>query len=110
MSASIVAMGYDGSYKALRLDLTGRVDSAGLDGAEAAGTCHRNQAAECKSLLVIETRARAARPVKFPQLVLLSSAKSMHHHHQVASGPAREEGRTVDGGRLWCVDCSGWGL
>ena len=84
-SASIVAKGYDGSYKALRMDLTGKVDSAataelvGAAVAGAAGTGHKDQVTDCKSILAIEARARAARPLKFHQRVLLSSAKTMQH-------------------------------
>lgn len=84
-SASIVVKGYDGSYRALRLDLTGRVDSAAtaqLVGAAvsgAAGTGHKGQVTDCKFILVIEARARAACPIKFSQRVQHSSAKSMQH-------------------------------
>ena len=84
-SASIVAKGYDGSYKALRMDLTGKVDSAataelvGAAVAGVAGTGHRDQVTDCKSILAIEARARAARPLKLHQRVLLSSAKTMKH-------------------------------
>ena len=79
-SASIVAKGFDGSYKALRMDLTGKVDSAATaELVGAAGTDHRDQVTDCKSILAIEARARAARPLKFHQRVLLSSAKSMQH-------------------------------
>ena len=54
-SASIVAKGYDGSYRALRMDLSGKVDSAataelvGAAVAGAAGTDHRDQVTDCKS-------------------------------------------------------------
>ena len=79
--ASIVAKGYDGSYKVLRLDLTGKVDSATTaELVGAAGMGHRDQVTDCKSILAIEARAREARPPpKFPQRVLISSAKSMQH-------------------------------
>ena len=93
-SASIVAKGYDGSYKALRKDLTGKVDSAataelvGAAVAGAAGTDHRDQVTDCKSILAIEARARAARPLKFHQRVLLSSAKTIQH--KVTSVPPGE--------------------
>ena len=58
-SASIVARGYDGSYKEVRLDFTGMIDSAAtaeLVGAAVAGTLgsgHRDQVTDCKSLLAI---------------------------------------------------------
>ena len=94
-SASVVAKGFDGSYKALRMNLTGKVDSAataelvgaavagaavaGAAVAGAAGTGHRDQVTDCKSILAIEARARAARPLKLHQRVLLSSAKKMKH-------------------------------
>ena len=45
----------------------------------AAGTDHRDQVTDCKSILAIEARARAARPLKFHQRVLLSSTKTMQH-------------------------------
>ena len=65
-SASIVAKGYDGSYKALLFDLTGRVDSAATaELVGAAGTGHRDQVMDCKSILAIEARARAARSSSF---------------------------------------------
>ena len=60
--ASIVAKRYDGSYKALRPDLTGKVDSAtttelvGAAVAGAAGTGHRDQVTDCKSILAIQAR------------------------------------------------------
>ena len=82
--ASIVAKGYDGSYKVLSLDLLGKVDSAttaelvGAAVAGAAGMGHRDQVTDCKSILAIDARAREARPpLKLPQRVLISSAKSM---------------------------------
>ena len=67
------------------MDLTGKVDSAataelvGAAVAGAAGTGHRDQVTDCKSILAIEARARAARPLKFHQRVLLSSARTMQH-------------------------------
>ena len=64
----------------LRLDRTGSVDSAAtteLVASGAAGTGHGDQVTDCKSLKKIEAQARAARPLKFPDSALLSSARSM---------------------------------
>ena len=67
-SASIVARGYDGSCKAVRLDLTGLIDSVAMGeliGAAVVGTLgsgHRDQVTDCKSLLAIEGRVRSNRP------------------------------------------------
>ena len=67
------------------MNLTGKVDSAATAElvvaavAGAAGTDHKDQVTDCKSILAIEARARAARPLKFHQRVLLSSAKTMQH-------------------------------
>ena len=55
----------DGSYRAMRMDLTGKVDSAataelvGAAVAGAAGTGHRDQVTDCKSILAMEARASA---------------------------------------------------
>ena len=45
----------------------------------AAGTDRRDQVTDCKSILAIEARARAASSLKFHQRVLLSSVKTIQH-------------------------------
>ena len=84
-SASIVAKEYFGNFLALRLDLTGRVDSAstteliGATVADAAGSGHRDQLTDCKLLLAIESRALGNIPLKCNQRVIHSSKDRQTH-------------------------------
>ena len=86
-SASIVAKEYFGNYSALRLNLTGRVDSAstteliGTTVADTAGSGHRDQLTDWKSLLAIESRARGNIPLKYHQRVILSSKDRQTNPH-----------------------------
>ena len=75
------------------------IDSAAtaeLVGAAVAGTLgsgHRDQITDCKSLLAIEARARANRPVKYHQRGLLAGIKQARHRlrwHR--SHPEKREG------------------
>ena len=96
-SASIVARGYDGRSKAVRLDLTALIDSAAtavLVEAAVAGTLgsgHRDQVTDCKSLLAIGGRVRANRPVKYHQRGLPAGIKLARHrlrwHPEKREGP-----------------------
>ena len=73
-AAGIVAQYPDGSYAALRIDLTGQVSSAagselvaaflaGKAGKEA--TTHRDQITDCKSLLAIDAKIKTGRPMQY---------------------------------------------
>ena len=107
-SASIVARGYDESYIAVRMDLTG-IDSAELVGAAVAGTLgsgHRDQVTDCKSLLAIEARARTDRPVKYHQRGLFAGIKQARHRlHWHCSHPEKREGPWgEDDVAVWMAD------
>ena len=103
-SASIVARGYDGSYRTVRMDLTGMIDSAvtaKLVGAAVAGSLgsgHRDQVTDCKSLLAIEARARTDKPVKYHQRGLLAGIKQARHRlrwHRSHPGGRAQGGKTT---------------
>ena len=77
-AAGIVAQYPDGSYAALRLDLTGQVSSAAGSKLVAAvpagraGTTHRDQITDCKSLLDIDAELRKGRPMPYHQRSLMA--------------------------------------
>ena len=94
------------------MDLTGMIDSATtaeLVGAAVAGTLgagHRDQITDCKSLLAIEARVRANRPVKHHQRGLLAGIKQARHrvrwhrsHPEKRVGPWGEDDVAV-----WMAD------
>ena len=77
-AAGIVAQYPDGSYAALRLDLTGQVSSAAGSElmaavlADKAGTTHRDQITDCKSLLAIDAKLKLSRPMQYHQRSLMA--------------------------------------
>ena len=77
-AAGIVAQYPDGSYAALRLDLTGQVTSAAGSELVAAvlagkvGTTHTDQITDCKSLLDIDAKLKKGKPMQYHQRSLMS--------------------------------------
>ena len=77
-AAGIVAQYPDGSYSALRMDLTGQVSSAAGSELVAAvlagmaGTTHRDQITDCKSLLDIDAKLKNGRPMPYHQRSLMA--------------------------------------
>ena len=77
-AAGIVAQYPDGSYAALRLDLTGQVNSAADSELVAAvlackaGTTHTDHITDCKSLLDLDARLKNGRHMQYHQRSLMA--------------------------------------